>query len=110
MLRALELKLKGAGFDTKTALNGEEALAILSKETVDLILLDLIMPKKDGFAVLAELKEKGITTPVIISSNLSQEDDRQRTKTLGAVDYFVKSDTPIAQVVVRVQRILQDPI
>jgi len=99
MARALELKLTKVGFNVKVAYNGEEALDIVGKEKVDLMLLDLIMPKKDGFGVLSELKQKGVTVPVVVSSNLSQEEDFQRAKSLGAKGYFVKSNTPIAEIV-----------
>ncbi|HOX60779.1 MAG TPA: response regulator [Candidatus Magasanikbacteria bacterium] len=106
MARALELKLTGAGFEVAVANDGEEAIATEKKFKPDLILLDLMMPKKDGFEVLADLKAEGSKTPVIVSSNLSQEDDFKRAKDLGAVDYFVKSDTPINQVVLNVKKAL----
>ncbi|HEY4499867.1 MAG TPA: response regulator, partial [Candidatus Paceibacterota bacterium] len=82
-------------------------IQILNKETFDLILLDLVMPKLDGFAVLQWLKGKGIKTPVIVTSNLSQDVDAKRSKELGAVDYFIKSDIPIAEVVERVKKVLK---
>jgi len=64
------------------------------------------MPKKDGFDVLTEMKEKKMKVPTIVSTNLSQEIDVERAKNLGAVDYFVKSDTPINSVVDHVKKIL----
>ncbi|MBT6757368.1 MAG: response regulator, partial [Candidatus Jacksonbacteria bacterium] len=56
MGHALELKLESEGFEVSTASNGVEALEVLEKETFNLVLLDLVMPKKDGFEVLTELK------------------------------------------------------
>jgi DNA-binding response OmpR family regulator len=106
MAKALELKLNGCGFQAKAVFDGESAVAELTKENYDIALLDLMMPKKDGFSVLQDLKDKGIKTPVIVSSNLSQEEDVKRAKALGAVDYFVKSDTPLTEVVERIQKIL----
>jgi len=107
MARAMVLKLTHAGFEATSANNGEEGLAILEKENFSLILLDLIMPKMDGFSVLEALKQKNIKTPVIILSNLSQEDDEKRAKELGAKDFFIKSNTPIAEIVERVNKFLQ---
>lgn len=100
MSRALEVKFNHTpGFEAKVANNGQEALDILKKEKFDLILSDLIMPVIDGFTLIAKLKERGDKTPVIISSNLSQQGDIDRMKAMGVVDYFVKSDTPIIDVI-----------
>ncbi len=99
MSRALELKLKHSGFETKTAFDGEEALEFLKKEKFDMILLDLMIPKIDGFGVMKYLKEKKDKTPIIVASNLGQEDDAQKAKSMGAKWYFVKSDTPINKIV-----------
>jgi DNA-binding NarL/FixJ family response regulator len=57
------------------------------------------MPKMDGFAVLTILKEKGIQTPVMVLSNLSQESDMRRTEEFGAKEFFIKSNTPIATII-----------
>lgn len=106
MARALELKLTSSGFSVTVSYNGQEALDLLKNNKFDLILLDLIMPIKDGFAVLQELKDSGSRIPVIVSSNLSQKEDFDRAKSLGAVDYFVKSDTSIVEVVNHVKKVL----
>lgn len=101
MAHALSMKLDGEGFATVTASNGEEALEALQENTVNLILLDVVMPGLNGFDFLKELKEnpEQKNIPVIIISNLSQTEDEQKAKELGAVKYFVKSDTPIATIV-----------
>ncbi len=65
-----------------------------------MILLDLIMPQMDGFTFMEQLKKK---TPVIILSNLGQDEDKERAKQLGAVDYFVKSNTPITEIIKKVK-------
>jgi two-component system, OmpR family, copper resistance phosphate regulon response regulator CusR len=106
MAHAMELKLTRAGFDVATAGNGEEGLTTLHDHPVDLILMDLIMPKRDGFSVLEELKRTGNSVPVIVLSNLSQAEDEHRAKALGATDFFIKSNTPLATIVERVQSIL----
>lgn len=108
MAKALELKLNNtAGFEAKAVFNGEEALQILENEKYDLVLTDLIMPKMDGFGLLEALKKKKIKIPVIISSNLSQPEDLKKTKDLGAKDYFIKSDTPISEVIKNIERVLK---
>lgn len=106
MSRALELKLQKSGFETRAAYDGDEALKFLESEKFDLLLLDLMMPKKDGFGVLTEMKKRGDKTPVIVSTNLSQSEDMTRVAQLGAKDYFIKSDTPINQVVEHIKEVL----
>jgi DNA-binding response OmpR family regulator len=103
---ALEMKLKSQGYDTQVCTNGEDALEAMEKGGCKLVLLDLIMPVMDGFGVLEEMQKRKLKIPVIILSNLGQEEDRNKAKTLGAIDYFVKSNTPIAEIVNRVKTVL----
>lgn len=107
LARVMSLKLNSAGYQTSTVFSGEEALATLSREHFDLILLDLMMTKKDGFYVLSELKNWGIKTPVIIASNLAQKEDIEKAKKLGVADYFVKSDVTLVEMVNKVKQYLQ---
>ncbi|MFA6354793.1 MAG: response regulator [Candidatus Paceibacterota bacterium] len=107
LARALELKLIHSGFEVKTVFNGEDGMALLQKESFAFILLDLIMPKMDGFAVLAALKEKKIKTPVMVLTNLSQDSDMKHTKEFNVKEFIVKSDTPIATIVERVIKFLK---
>jgi DNA-binding response OmpR family regulator len=106
MAKALELKLNRSGFDAKAVNDGEEVLKALKEDKYDLLFLDLIMPKVDGFGVLEELKKRGEKVPVIILSNLSQTEDEKRAKELGAIDFFIKSNTPISEVVNHARDIL----
>lgn len=106
LARALEIKLTLSGFVVKAVFNGQDGVTLLQKESFDLILLDLIMPKMDGFGVLTILKAKKIETPVMVLSNLSQESDMKRTKEFGAKEFFIKSNTPIAMIVERVAKLL----
>lgn len=105
MGRALQIKFEKNGFSVTNASDGEEALAFLEKETFDVILLDLIMPKINGFKVLETLKDQGIKTPVCVMTNLSQEEDKEKATKLGARDFFVKSDIAAAEIVERVKSI-----
>jgi len=103
---ALAMKLKHEGFETDLATNGEEAIQKLKDQSYDMVLLDLIMPVIDGFGVLEDIRSRKLMTPVIILSNLGQDEDRAKAKELGAIDYFVKSNTPIADIVTRVKAVI----
>ena len=105
--RALELKLDHSGYDAVAVNGGQAALDLLEKEKFQLILLDLIMPGVDGFAVMQALKERGSTTPIIVLTNLNQPEDIQKSKNLGAIDFLIKSDVPLANVVQRVQQVIK---
>lgn len=96
---ALKLKLTHEGYDVAIAENGEEGLKAATDETFDLILIDIIMPKMDGFTVLAKLKEEGSTANVIVLSNLGQKEDVEKAKEFGVNTYMVKSNTPISRIV-----------
>lgn len=92
--RACEVSLSQRGFAVRTAVDGEEGLVLALAEDFDVILLDLLMPKKPGIEVLAALKavpaKAGI--PVLILSNSSREEDRRRALELGATGYYVKAN------------------
>ena len=100
---ALDLKLKHEGFETKVVFNGKEAVDLLEKEKFDLLVLDLIMPQLDGFGVLKSIKEKGIKISVIVSSDLSQPEDINKAKDLGAVDFFIKSNMSVVEMVEKIK-------
>jgi two-component system, OmpR family, response regulator ResD len=99
-------RLKEEGFIVDLANDGNEALDQINKNSYSVILLDLVMPNKDGFEVLAELKKRKIKTPVIVFSNLSQEEDKQEVLKLGAKGFYVKSDISIEKVVETVRSFL----
>ncbi|NMB48106.1 response regulator [Candidatus Kuenenbacteria bacterium] len=100
---ALCIKLKKEGFFAEVVSNGAEALEKIAHERYDLIFLDLMMPKVSGFEVLETLQAKKNKIPVIVSSNLSQPEDMSKAKALGAVDYFVKSDTTLGAAIAKVK-------
>lgn len=106
MSHALDLKFTHAGVTALTAFNGEAALEILEHEKPDIIMTDLMMPKMDGFQFLEKLKERGNKVPVVVLSNLSQEEDRSRVFALGAKDFLIKSDTPIADIVETIKKMM----
>ena len=91
-----------------TAVDGEEALRLAQAETPDLILLDLIMPKLQGFEVLRSLKQSPETShiPVIVLSNLGQDRDIQQAMESGAVAYLVKANLSLEELVKHVEAAL----
>lgn len=108
LLKIYSNKLKISGFDVSVAITGDEALRKVKTELPDLVLLDLILPGKDGFMVLEEIKSDPKTRkiPVVILSNLGQESDIKRGKELGAIDYLVKSDIGLMDLVAKMKRYL----
>ena len=94
-------KLSRSGFEFLEATNGEEGLNKIIAEKPDVVLLDLILPRKNGFDVLVDMKSNKNTEniPVIILSNLGQESDIQRGLALGAKDYLVKTEVSLSGVV-----------
>jgi DNA-binding response OmpR family regulator len=106
LARAMELKLTHSGYEIKTAFDGLEGLEMVKADKFDLLILDLIMPKLDGFGFLEELKKLGMKIPTIIISNLSQESDVSRAKEYGVTDYFIKSDSPLSTLAERVNKMI----
>jgi two-component system phosphate regulon response regulator PhoB/two-component system alkaline phosphatase synthesis response regulator PhoP len=106
--RAYKDGLERAGFDLVLASDGEEAVAKIKSEKPDLVLLDIIMPLKNGFEVLEEIKKDPAVKdiPVIVLSNLGQDSDITKGHSLGAVDYLVKANFTMAEVVEKIKKYL----
>ena len=102
----LQEKLREANFTVELAVDGEVALGQARSFHPDLIILDLILPKKDGFEVLGELKSDVLLkhVPVVVLSNLGQDEEIKRAFSLGAVDYMVKTQHPINEVVEKIKK------
>lgn len=107
--KVYQIKLDKENVDTVVARDGEEGIAMVSSEKPDLVLLDLMIPKKDGFVVLEEVKktELGKKIPILVLSNLGQEGDIKRAIGLGATDYFIKVNLSIQEIVDKVKKYLQ---
>jgi DNA-binding response OmpR family regulator len=103
----LLLRFQKESFAVIQAFNGDEALKKLQQQIPDVIILDLILPNRNGFEVLEAINQnpqwRGI--PVVIVSNLGQDSDIQRGKSLGAVDYYVKARLSIDELVEKVKNI-----
>lgn len=99
-------KISDAGFEVMMAMNGDEAFEILgsASELPDVIVLDLILPGMSGFEILEKLKadERLKSIPVLILSNLGQEEDIDKAKELGAADYMVKAHFSFAEIIKKI--------
>jgi two-component system, chemotaxis family, chemotaxis protein CheY len=96
-----------AGFDVMEAKDGIEGLDIATKQIPDVIFSGIIMPRMDGFGMMEALRKNLSTNniPVIISSHMGREEDRQRANTLGARDFIVRDVTSPNQVVKKIKEI-----
>jgi len=108
MQNVLKSKVEQLGFKVIQSFDGKEALQKVKTEKPDLILLDIIMPEKSGFEVLKELKLKQKSKiPVVILTNLGQENDIKMGKELGAVDYILKANISLRDLMVKISNYLQ---
>jgi DNA-binding response OmpR family regulator len=108
LLSMYSTKFEMEDFAVISAEDGEKGLIAAESEIPDLILLDILLPKMDGFDVLRELKKKDITRkiPVILLTNLSQKQDIEQGIALGADDYLVKAHFMPSEVVDKIRKIL----
>jgi len=91
---ALEVDLQTEGYEVKVATTGDEALQIARTERFHLILLDVMLPGKDGFEVCRELRRSGFQTPIILLTAKAQEPEKVMGLELGADDYITKPFSP----------------
>lgn len=109
LLRALYLTFDGGKYTLATATDGETALRMAERLKPDLVLLDLLLPKMNGFDFLKAFKAHSelAKTPVIVLSNLGDKDSKEKAMSLGAEDYYVKSNTDLSSLEERVKKILK---
>ena len=102
--------LKQEGYEMISALDGEIGLRLAKIKKPDLILLDLVLPKKHGFEVLKELKEDEETKkiPVIVLTNLEKIEDVDKALELGATTYLVKVQYSLVELVEKIKKALQE--
>ena len=100
--------LEEEGYQVKNALDGDIGLEIAKKYKPDLILLDIILPKKDGFEVLKELKRDEATKniPVIVLTNLESDVDVGKALSLGATTYLVKANYKLEEITKKIKEII----
>jgi len=102
-------KFEMEGFKVSVSDNGEKAISDIAKKSPDIVLLDILLPKLDGFAVLEHLKADKATSgvPVILLTNLGQKDDVEKGLEMGAVDYLIKAHFKPSEVVDKVKKVLK---
>ena len=110
LLDLYETKLEQSGYDVIKAENGEEGFSLATLEAPDLILLDILMPKVDGYELLKKLKSDGKTKniPAIIFSNLSQKEEIEKGLKLGAKDYIIKTSITPTELEAKVKEYLKN--
>jgi DNA-binding response OmpR family regulator len=107
LIELLSTKLQKAGFDVDFCEDGEAGMEKVRAWKPDLVLLDIIMPKMDGYEVLEAMNQEGIKTPVIIISNSGQMVEIEKTKKLGAVDHLIKTEFSPEDVLNKVNEYLE---
>jgi DNA-binding response OmpR family regulator len=107
--KALRIALEREGYEVKSALEGDAGLKLAKESKPNLILLDLILPKIDGFEILAELKKDESTKeiPVIILTNLESSQDIEKALVLGAKTYLVKANYDLKDIIKKVKENIQ---
>jgi two-component system, OmpR family, alkaline phosphatase synthesis response regulator PhoP len=108
LANAYKAKLTKTGFEVGIATDGEELLAMINTFTPDAILLDLMMPKMDGFSVLEKLRkmDQYKSIPIIVATNLGQKEDIDRAMAMGASGYIVKSNLSLSDLVEKINTFL----
>jgi len=106
---AYRIKLTKLGYEVTVMSDGEQVMKYLKDNMPDLILLDLIMPIKDGFETLKEIRSqiKFKKLPIIVASNLGQREDVKKATEMGATDYIVKSDLSLQELVDKIHSYLE---
>lgn len=101
-------RLQEGGYTVFTAADGEEAINLLGTTVPDLILLDMILPKKNGFEVLQEIRSRDTfkAVPVVALSNLSQGKDVEQAKKMGVAGYLTKSNVSLVNLLDEVRKYL----
>lgn len=109
----LEKKIKEEGYEAFIAMDGEEGLELMKKEKPDLVLLDIIMPKMDGFRVMEEMnKDPELNLkkiPVVIVSNSGQPVEIDRALALGVRDYLIKTQFDPMEVIDKIKKQIGSP-
>lgn len=107
LLGMMRTILSKHGVRVSTARNGQEAIDIIGKDLPDLLLLDLLMPQVDGFAVLKYRKQKKMTFPVVVCSNLSDKANIEKCDDFDVNEYLIKSDMDDDQIWAVAEKYLQ---
>jgi DNA-binding response OmpR family regulator len=107
--KTLSIALQQEGYEVKSALDGEIGLKLAKEIKPDLILLDLILPKIDGFEALEELKNNDITkdTPIIVLTNLESTQEIEKALVMGATTYLVKANYDLKDIIEKIKETIK---
>ncbi|MDE2001433.1 MAG: response regulator [Patescibacteria group bacterium] len=110
LAKLYQTKFQREGMEIQLAYDGEEGFEKMKSYHPDVVILDLIMPKVDGFSFLAKVQADaelaGRKTPILVLSNLGQESDIKKAMDMGAKDFFIKADVSLSQMVEKVRKYL----
>lgn len=108
MVELLANELKNAGLEAYSFQIGQAAIDKFTELQPDLILLDLLLPDKNGFEVLREIRRlpNGVNTKVMILSNMAEEADKDEAKRLGVQEYLIKANYSLPEILVKIQALL----
>ncbi|MBD3300541.1 MAG: response regulator [Candidatus Moranbacteria bacterium] len=103
------VELESRGYKVELAVDGEDAMSKINKGHYALVVLDLLMPKKDGFQVLTEIKNNpNLKMPVIVLSNLGRKEHISKAMDMGAADYLIKTQFTPQEVVEKIDQVIQE--
>ena len=106
--RMYKTKLDMEGFEVHTAFDGKTGLAMIQKESPDVLLLDIILPKLEGWDIIKQMKKDPATKniPIIVLSNLGSDEDVAKAKLYGVKDYLVKAHFIPREVIAKIKKII----
>jgi DNA-binding response OmpR family regulator len=106
IVKIYSTRLKADGHEVSSAENGEEGLKVAFEQKPDVVVLDVMMPKMDGFGVLEKLRADEFfkTKPILMYSNLNNEDEIVRAKQMGVTEFIVKANLSPTQMVVKIEQ------
>jgi DNA-binding response OmpR family regulator len=109
IVKIYSTRLKADGYEVSSAENGEEGIVVAYRDKPDLIVLDVMMPRVDGFGVLEKLRaDPGFNkTPILMYSNLNNEDEMVRAKSMGVTEFLVKANLSPTQMVAKIKGYLE---
>ena len=108
MRNSLEEFFNEEGFEATTAMDGESGYEMIKSKKFDAILLDIILPRMDGFEILSRIKKEKVDhAPIILLTNLGEAENVQKALDLGATTYLIKSDYQLREIVDKVKAVIE---
>jgi two-component system chemotaxis sensor kinase CheA len=108
MRNSLEEFFSEEGFEVTTAMDGASGYEMIRSKKFDVILLDIILPRMDGFEILNKIKEEGLEhAPIVLLTNLGEAENIQKALDLGATTYLIKSDYQLREIIDKVNAVIE---